>query len=177
MSEPDEISDLEVIESETADAEPVRSHRQRHPYYATNPSNSRLFSPTRPLRIVADVRTNQALELRMQGFSYQQIADELGYSRQNSAYEAVKRALDALHEDTHEKAAMLRDMSILRLDKLLNVYFPMAMEGDPVAAAVVLRVEKARRDLLGLDAPTLLTDLEGEAMAIIKRTDIDMDEL
>lgn len=175
-----QMSQGELILSEDADAPLPRGKKRALPHYTTNPKFLALFSPTRPLRIVSDVRENMALTLRLQGYTYDQIGEEMGFeggNRRSAAWHAVQRALKELKEDTAEKASQVRDMCVQRLDALSTVYFPMAMQGDVQAAAIVLRIEKSRRDLLGLDAPTVVTDKNDNTMAIIKRVDVNMDEL
>jgi len=172
MSDPDVDSEGAVSQLSLTQADP-----EKPPPTYYHIENNILFSPTRPLQIVSDVRENMALQMRIQGYTFPQIAEELGLSGKGAARKCVMRALEEIHGDTREKARELRDITLQRLDSMLTVYFPAAMYGDPQAAAVVLRIEKSRRDLLGLDAPTVISNEDGDTMAIIKRTDIDMDEL
>lgn len=120
-------------------------------------------------------RDAAACRLRVQGLSYDQIAEALGFSDRSGARRAVQRALAAtVREDAQElialEAARLDDLT-WHLQRVINtrhyaVTFGGKLAADPetgelladdgpvVAAARELRqVSESRRKLLGLDAP------------------------
>jgi hypothetical protein len=101
----------------------------------------------------AHVLANQALELRMGGASYSQIAQALGMSNKGTAHDAVRRAL----REDDERVAPLRDqyrtLSLARYERLLRTWWPRAVADDLDAAKYVNTLLEREARLLGLDAP------------------------
>ncbi len=115
----------------------------------------------------------RACELRSAGQTYQQIADELGYSDPSAAKKAVDRALASA---VAEPAGRLRTLELARLDAALQVAFRVLHEehvaasfgkliidprtGKPVrdngpnlqAIDRIVKIGERRAKLLGLDA-------------------------
>jgi hypothetical protein len=96
-------------------------------------------------------KERQALELRMAGASFDQIAQKLGYSEKGAAHRAVTRALISTVKPAADE---LRELETARLDRLLLAFWPAALEGDEKAADRVLRIMDQRAKLLGLNMPT-----------------------
>ncbi|GAA2860020.1 hypothetical protein [Nonomuraea rubra] len=119
-------------------------------------------------------RDAEAARLRVRGFTYRQIADELGMAGPGKAHEAVQRILK---ETVQEAADDLRLVELERLDRMYQaalkvletehyaishgkvIYLeeggsPLADDG-PVLAAMdrLLKIQERRAKLLGLDAP------------------------
>lgn len=98
-------------------------------------------------KALARARKIRAVELRMQGLTYQQIADEMGYANAGSVYTIIKGAqeqqLGAAVED-------YRHTELARLDALQEALWPAAMAGDVSAVAATLKVIESRCRLLGL---------------------------
>lgn len=109
-------------------------------------------SRTSPRRITAVDKQRQALELRMAGATFRQIADQLGYKGPQGAQFAVEAALD---KTIREPADRLRELDARRLDSLLLTYWPMAKGGNMDALDRVLRILQRRAKLLGLDLPVV----------------------
>lgn len=97
------------------------------------------------------------MRLRVQGFSFSDIADRLGYNSTQAAYDAVKRALDRTER---EPADALRTLESERLDQLWQRAYLLALNGDLAAAATAMKIMERRAKLLGLDAPAK-TELSG----------------
>lgn len=76
-------------------------------------------------------RDAQAAELRAQGHTLQQIADELGYANKSSASAAVKRAI---REVIHGPAEKLLALHIDRLEHLYNAAMDV-LEADHVVVS------------------------------------------
>ena len=106
-----------------------------------------------PRRIEAQNKQQQALELRMAGRTWQEIAEHLGYKSHTGAYEAVKVALS---RSNHEAAFDYRNLTLGRLTKILQVHWPLMLQADPVASKLCLQTIKDMRDLMGLDSPARL---------------------
>lgn len=96
-------------------------------------------------------RERAAIQLKLAGASYSQIAERLGYSHPNSAYEAVKRAMERL---PNPEAETLRRVHHARLEHLLMVQWPEATQGDPKATQTALAIMDRLAKLHGLDAAT-----------------------
>lgn len=94
-------------------------------------------------------RIRKAIELRKGGATYQQIANQLGYSDRGSAYNAVKGELNKLNR---ESATQLRDLEVGRLDAMLLGIWQQAKNSDLPSIDRVLKIMDRRAKLLGLDA-------------------------
>ncbi len=97
----------------------------------------------------ADTQT-RALNLRRQGWSYQEIANELGYADPSGAYRAIESGLKAIRQEPGE--AVLK-MELARLDSYLVALERKIQAGDAFAVQVALQVSQRRAKLLGLDRP------------------------
>jgi hypothetical protein len=128
-------------------------------------------------RVATAQRRTQAVQMRLEGATYEAIAEALGYSGRNAAYADINRALEASVTEQRRAAEVLRQEELLRLDLLWSkVWEVLAREhvtvsngrlvrGDngqplrddgPVLQAVdrLLRIMERRTKYLGLDAPT-----------------------
>ena len=106
-----------------------------------------------PRRIEAQNKQQQALELRMAGRTWQEIAEHLGYKSHTGAYEAVKVALS---RSNHEAVGDYRSLTLGRLTKILQVHWPAMLQGDPASSKLCLNTIKDMRELMGLDSPVRL---------------------
>ena len=104
-----------------------------------------------PRRIDAQQKQQQAMELRMAGRTWQEIADHLGYASHTGAYEAVKVALS---RSNHEAAEDYRSLTIGRLTKILQVHWPLMLQADNNSTRLCLQTIKDMREVLGLDSPS-----------------------
>ena len=98
-------------------------------------------------RALAAARRTRAVELRTQGWTYEQIADELGYANRGTVYAIVRKALAAQEADGAEQ---LRATEIERLNRLQKSLWPLAEAGDVAAVSEIRRIIEARVRLLGL---------------------------
>lgn len=105
---------------------------------------------TSPETAAAKVKAAKALELRMEGKTFEAIAQEAGYNSKQAAYDAVKRSLDAI---TREPAEALIKLDLERLDVLWGIQYLNAQGGDVQAMAACMKIMERRAKLLGLDAP------------------------
>lgn len=102
--------------------------------------------PTRDT--AAALRAAQALNLRKLGATYEQIAQQVGYSDRGAAHRAVQRELQ---RTLQEAADDLRTLEAQRLDDLYRAMIPKALKGDGWSVDRCLRIMERRAALLGLD--------------------------
>ena len=99
------------------------------------------------VRRTAAERRKEALELRALGYSYQAIADELGYANRGSAYKAVNQELKNIPREAAEHA---RELELGRLDEMQAAAMNGALAGDLFAIDRVVKIIESRSKLLGL---------------------------
>lgn len=101
------------------------------------------------MKSIAEARLKriQAVELLTAGYSYDEIAREVGYANRGSAHRAVSKALT---EHEIEAVNELRAKEFKRLDALYSTFWPEARDGDPSAAEVLLRITEQRARLYGI---------------------------
>lgn len=114
------------------------------------------MSRTAPKRIRGIIHSRRALEMRLKGLPYTEIASALGVS-QAWAYRLVAKELARQKELTSEKAMELIRLESLRLDELWKAVLPRCQTGEPRAIAAALAIMDRRARLLGLDAPVKST--------------------
>ena len=126
-------------------------------------------SKTSKRRLKARERWLEALELRKAGWTFERIADELGYAGPSGAYQAVMKALKAAFS---EPVAEMRKLESARLDEMqekisVNVG-PGKDDGLPVVDRV-LRIMDRRAKLLGLDQQKTEVDVTVKGPLVIVR--------
>ena len=110
----------------------------------------RTESLTSPRRIHAVDRQRRAVELRLAGRTYQEIADALGYSNHNGANNAVK---SALRKTLDVPCDEFRQLTLERLTKVLQTHWPTMLRGDVPASRICLQTIGDMRQLMGVDMP------------------------
>src|SRR5665811_1261661 len=95
-------------------------------------------------RALAAARRVRAVELKTAGYTYAQVADELGYTSRGTAYNVVAKAL---REQTTEAVTDLRELENARLDALQMALWDAAMTGDISAVVAVVKIVHARINL------------------------------
>ncbi|MDL4812798.1 hypothetical protein [Actinomadura opuntiae] len=100
-------------------------------------------------RVEAAQKRARALELRKAGATYDQIAQQVGFSNRGTAQRAV---VTALREITAEPARDVLALELERLDAMLLGLWPDARRGDQQAIDRVLRIQERRARYLGLDS-------------------------
>jgi hypothetical protein len=93
-------------------------------------------------------RGAEALQLRMMGLTYAQIAETVGYADRAAAFNAVTDELNRQAVDGLESRATAAAVMLTRLDRLLRGLWPDASAGDPFAVDRVLAIEKRRAEIL-----------------------------
>jgi hypothetical protein len=103
--------------------------------------------------IPAREREVKALDLRRDGKSYQQIADELCISK-SGAQKLVVRAYNRSLKIANETAEFNRKLDLERLDLALVQVMNQIAAGELKAVDRLVAITDRRAKLLGLDAPT-----------------------
>lgn len=133
---------------------------------ATQDTSGTTPGHTRPSREERDLRRREAYEarcreaftLRSAGLTYQQIAEQLGYTDRSGAAKAVAHAREMARGLTEDTVALELD----RLDMIVRALTPKAMKGETSACNTLIRLSESRRDLLGLDPAKRLEILSTE---------------
>lgn len=108
-----------------------------------------------PRAVRRETNKLRALQLRIGGRSYSQIADAMGYKSPQSAWDLVAEAMadnDAQLKETREQA---RGIQLARLDAQIKALWK--NRADPRVSDSLTRIDKRIADLRGLDAPKQFT--------------------
>lgn len=136
------------------------------------PSKRRGRGNTKAEVALAEKRA-QALRLRLEGVTYRDIADRLGWKNQGSAYKAVQVEIQAIVAEPAE------EVRLMELDRLNDMYAQLSTKrraGDTDAIRTSLRIMERRAKMMGLDAPTRI-DITQRIIEEAARYDLDADEL
>ena len=98
-------------------------------------------------RAVSSYRAAIAVELRLRGLEYADIAAELGFASKSGAWMAVQRCLKARAAKAVDG---LRERELADLDVLQERSWPRAMRGDTKAVGACVRIIDSRCKLMGL---------------------------
>lgn len=144
--------------------------------------------PTKTERTAIAARRAAAVEMRLAGQSFQQIADQLGYNSRGAACQDVTRALEAHLAEQHRQTEVLREEELQRLDLLLVEAWAVLkrehvtvshgkiikdeetgaklLDDGPVLQAIdrILKIQERRAKYLGLDAPTKVEAITIDAL-------------
>jgi hypothetical protein len=102
-----------------------------------------------PTRLCRAEKGRRALELRVKGYSFQEIADELGYADSRVAHNVVRDELEAAGVESVEE---MRQIEGLRLERVIRAIWPQVLRGDLEAIKTVLQIVRLEARLYGLDA-------------------------
>lgn len=121
-----------------------------------------------PKQIALLDRRRMALELRIQGGSYTQIAEAMrkqpGVSAKYNAslaFKDIQDALEELHKRTADLAQQHVTLELERMDALIAILWPKAERGDYFAIDKIMQLSQQRLKLLGLVTPAPITVLSG----------------
>lgn len=108
-------------------------------------------SHTSPAVVSLTLKQAQALDLRLQGCGYKEIAERMD-TVLSAAFKYVDDALSVLKDVVSEKAEALRSMELQRLDRMQAAVYRRAVnQGNPAAINAVLKIMERRAKLMGLD--------------------------
>ncbi len=117
----------------------------------------------------ATMNAVEALKLKLQGYTYREIAEKLNISNPGTVHHAVQRVLQ---RTAQEPADELRQLESLRLDRLQVRLLEMLEASDQPLFVIdrILKVMSQRAQLLGLNKPVVVEDDLGDQLAsLIKR--------
>lgn len=130
---------------------------------------------SRARRAATSERRAKAIAMHIAGADWQAIADALGYASRGAAHTDVTRALEANRKAEAEQVEALRQLTVLRYDRLQAAYWPKALKGDVKAAEVVLKCLAGRAKIEGVDAPA---KVEHSGKIVTYQIDgVDLDQL
>jgi hypothetical protein len=120
-------------------------------------------------------RRSKAIRLKIEGHTYTEIAEKLGYSNRASACSDIRRALEKHVIEEGLAVEAWRELELARLDVLQKAIWPEAMEGNPRAIETALKILDRRAKLLGLDSAIKLEVLTIDALdAQIQRLEAEL---
>lgn len=114
-------------------------------------------------KIETSRRRNRVVQLRESGATWEAIATALmqnygedrlpsGWDRRY-AYKDFHRRLEKIQKESEEAVRNVREMELRRLDRMQRALWERATNGDTDAIDRILRIQKRRAKLLGLDSP------------------------
>jgi hypothetical protein len=128
-------------------------------------------------------RRSKAIAMVLAGVDYDTIAERLGYASRGAAHTDVDRALSANLTDVKDKAQQLREVQLMRYQRLLAAVWPKALKADLKAVDAAARLTDRIVKLLDLAGPDKLDlNVTGQItvedlLAIVRATpDADSDE-
>jgi hypothetical protein len=128
--------------------------------------DGRRFNPHSAKSLNKLTKEVKALELRLEGKTFQQIGAAIGMSDVGAKY-VIERILMRNEGDLKQKAEEARQEELERLRKLLTFMWEGAKTGNPKSAQVVLQISQRVSRLKGLDAPVTVQGTgEGGAITI-----------
>lgn len=98
-------------------------------------------------------RRKKAVELRLSGMKWDDIAQELGYASAPAACTSVRRAMEEARKECHQVAEDLIQQTIMRYDELQAAHWPKALAGNQGSAKIVLQCLAGRARIEGVDMP------------------------
>lgn len=138
---------------------------------AGSPTDKRVVTPETMRR---DDRLEEALRLRRYGFSYLQIAETPwpdgpnGMLYGGDRHNARRAIVNARNDTITEAAEEVKQFEIDRLDMILVGLADKGLfEGEPEIVRVGLGVIQTRAKLLGLNAPTEITQRGGGSVQLV----------
>ena len=122
-------------------------------------------APSKGVRVAAETRRYQMLELTKAGASERQIAESLGVSR-GLVHKEVKRVLSDLAKSHDRTANVVRSLQMERYLTMLSRWWQQALAGDETASNMVLRI-MARIDVInGIIPDKPLIDMRTQTLQI-----------
>lgn len=103
-------------------------------------------------QVITAERRKQAIQMKLAGVDYETIAVKLGYANRQAAREDIRRARMRALKEVDESVEELRMQELERLDRLQAAFWGPAIQGDPKAGDMVLKVMVRRAKFCGYDS-------------------------
>lgn len=103
-------------------------------------------SRTSPKRLQALEKQRQALQLRIAGANFDEIAESLGYANRGGAHKAI---MTAIENTLREPVAHVRDLELKRLDRYMDGSLEGRLSGRPAGDHRLLANHEASVRLRG----------------------------
>lgn len=97
-------------------------------------------------------RRAQAIELKLGGWTWERIAQRLGYYDRSHASRDAREEIERISAEQRENALNLRDLMFARYERLIAAHWDAALQGDADAAEAVRKITADQVKLLGLAA-------------------------
>jgi hypothetical protein len=120
---------------------------------------------------MSEDKSAKALDLKRAGVPLGKIATELGYKDAAAAGAAVDAALDAVGVVLDPERT--RRLGVDRMERLIQVNWLKAVQGDSQAFDRVLRAEAQLRQLVGSPLSTVMVDAYQKTIAELHLPDLD----
>lgn len=121
------------------------------------------------IRLTAARRTAKAAEMRVQRYSWDTIAEKLGYKNGPTARQAVQRYMERL---PMEGVETLRQSELASLDIAEATLADRILKGDIKAIEAMLKIKAHRAKLAGLYAETPDTAIDAELLLVQTTTSV-----
>lgn len=131
-----------------------------------NAANEPIAVPTEV--VTAAERAYRCHSWRIEGRSWEWIAQQEGYPSAKAAAYDVERYLDEGRALVVEKSArQMLTLEVARMDALQSALWPMAMKGHVQSATAVLSIIVNRSKLVGLDPEKMNEDAAAQARTVV----------
>lgn len=107
---------------------------------------------TTPQAVEKLEQRTKVIQLRMQGYSYAEIAGIVGVSKARS-YQIIQEYIQEYREQHAESIDQMVELDCQRMDTLMRSLWTRFDDGDTAAAALILKLLERRARLFGFDAP------------------------
>lgn len=101
-------------------------------------------------------RRQQAVQMRLAGYSPEEIAEQLGYVSPKAASDDIYNAIVGTMTLSDRQIEVLREIESRRMDMMLKALMPGIERGNNRSIEVAIRILERRAKMYGLDSPTQL---------------------
>lgn len=121
------------------------------------------------------VRAQQALKLRCEGMTYEEIGTSMHIPRQ-MAYLYVKNELNKIAKELTEDAREIRDIEARRLDGYLSALKDKVQAGDTPAILAALKIQERRAKMFGIDSAQQVSVTLADMLGMLDAPEGDSNE-
>jgi predicted transcriptional regulator len=114
-------------------------------------------------KMATSERRKKAIELRKAGYTYQEIGEKLGITKQ-AAHKHIKKLLQDDKEQSQDQAREYRAIGLLRLEELFKKFYLKGIGGSIADAEQARKIQADITKLSGAEMPikTAITTKDGE---------------